>query len=168
MKEDKIISVDSLLYEEFAADENTPTTPEPTTPAPTTPAPTTPKPTTPAPTPTPCPCCFATQAPVNFEKCQLTANETITTTITCVGRFLDIDVILKNVCPNKVIDIGVLVFENDKLITFKVCTFFTDSSGDACIASVNAGKFCFVFEEPTACPPARTFTVKVVANYIEN
>lgn len=152
MKEDKIINVNSLLYEEFAADDDVVVKPEPTTPRPTTAA--------------PCACCFTTEVPVNYERCQLTADRTIETTVNCVGRFLDVNVTLRNVCPNKFVNVGVLVYEGTRLVTFKVCRFFTNGGTD-CIPSVNAGRFCFVFDEPS-CPPARTFTVRVVANYVKN
>lgn len=125
------------------------------------------QPTTPAPTSAPCQCCSGTPTPVNFEHCELEKTVDVSATVNCVGRVLDVDVTLKNVCPNKLVNIGVLVFdENNKLITFKVCKFSTDSTPGTCIPSVNAGKFCFVFDDDS-CPSTRTLTVRVVSNYVE-
>ncbi|MDW8801306.1 hypothetical protein P8V03_09080 [Clostridium sp. A1-XYC3] len=144
-----------------------PTTAAPTTAAPTTAAPTTAAPTTAAPTPTPCPCCFVNQKSVVYADCELEKSEAFDNiTLNCTGRFLDVNVTLVNVCPNKHVSIGVLVYDDQKrLISIKVCRLFT-GDGPNCIPSLNAGKFCFVFDDDP-CPPPRTFTVRIVANYLE-
>lgn len=176
----KIVDNDSPLYENFECRDSCHcptkaprptcpphhTTPRPTTPKPTTPKPTTPKPTTPAPTTSPCSCCFADEKPVNYSNCELTKTEHLNNiTLDCTGRLLDVNVTLTNVCPNKFANVAVLVFEGAKLLSIKVRRLFT-GNGTACIPSLNAGKFCFVFDDDP-CPQARTFTVRIVANYIE-
>ncbi|MDW8801307.1 hypothetical protein P8V03_09085 [Clostridium sp. A1-XYC3] len=144
-----------------------PTTAAPTTTAPTTAAPTTAAPSTAAPTPTPCPCCFVDEKAVVYARCELEKSETFDNiTLNCTGRFLDVNVTLRNLCPNKQVSIGVLVYDDQKrLISIKVCRLFT-GDGPNCIPSLNSGKFCFVFDDDP-CPPARTLTVRVVANYLE-
>lgn len=152
---EKIINVNSPLYEEFAADEYISEVI------------TTAAPTTAVPTPTPCPCCFSTERRVDYNKCELVAEENIETTVNCVGRFLDVAVTLRNVCPNKLVAIGVLVYdEQNRLLSFKVCRLFT-GNGPNCIPSLSAGRFCFVFDENYSCPGPRTFTVRIVSNYLE-
>ncbi|MCT8977279.1 hypothetical protein N4T77_11755 [Clostridium sp. CX1] len=144
-----------------------PTTAAPTTAAPTTAAPTTAAPTTAAPTPTPCPCCFVDQRAVVYARCELEKSETFDNiTLDCTGRFLDVNVTLRNVCPNKLVSVGVLVYDaQNRLISIKACRLFT-GDGPNCIPSLNAGRFCFVFGDES-CPPPRTFTVRIVANYLE-
>lgn len=112
-----------------------------------------------------CSCCFSDNIDVTYSKCQLSKTETKEITLDCTGRLLEVNVILKNICPNKFVSVGVLVYENNKLLSLKVRKLSTDDDRN-CIKSLNAGKFCFVFDD-SPCPASRTFTVKIVANYIE-
>lgn len=157
MKEDKTINVNSLLYEEFAAEGDDISEPTDNGGV---------EPLWSSPTPSPCPCCFTTDIPVHYDKCDFEETKDITTTVNCVGRFLEVNVTLTNICPQKYINIGVLVYEKGKLVTFKVCKFFTDATAGTCLTNAFAGKFCFTFDEATACPDARDFTIKIVANYV--
>lgn len=117
--------------------------------------------------PAPCQCCFVDEKPVVYAKCELEKSESFNDiTVNCTGRFLDVNVTLTGVCPNKLVNVGVLVYENDNLLSLKVCKLTTDNVEEGCISSQNAGTFCFVFDDDS-CPPERTLTVRVVANYLE-
>lgn len=159
----KTIENDSPLYENFDSE---PDWSFPSKkPKPTAPKPTPPRPTTPA--PESCSCCFADERPVDYSKCEVSKTENFNNvTLDCTGRLLDVNVRLTNVCPNKFVNVAVLVYECGKLLSLKVCRLFT-GNGSACIPSLNTGKFCFVFDDEP-CPPARTFTIKIVANYLES
>ncbi|MDW8801308.1 hypothetical protein P8V03_09090 [Clostridium sp. A1-XYC3] len=167
----KAINIDSPLYEGFEEISTSsecccPTTARPTTARPTTSRPTTVRPTTAAPTQAPCTCCSAEQRPITYDKCELEKTETFNNvTLDCTGRLLDVNVTLRNVCPNKRIAVAVLVYEGSTLLSLKVCRLFS-GDGSNCIPTLNAGRFCFVFDDDP-CPPARTLTVRIVANYLE-
>lgn len=104
---------------------------------------------------------------VHYETCDLIkTTEFNDVTLNCIGRLLEVNVKLKNVCPDKQVSVGVLVYENTKLLSLKVCKVSTH--GKNCISELDAGKFCFVFNDSSlTCPPARTFTVKIIAHYLK-
>ncbi|NMM64036.1 hypothetical protein HBE96_15420 [Clostridium sp. P21] len=82
------------------------------------------------------------------------------------GRLLFLHVNLKNICPNKIIVVGVLIYENDKLYASKVKKMPTGYSSDCKYKDFDAGKFCFVFEEKEICKH-RKFKAKVIYHYTE-
>lgn len=162
----KIVDNDSPLYENFEYRDNCHCPTKPPKPAKPPKPPCHPHHTTPIPRISPCSCCFVDKKNVHYSKCELTKTESFNNiTLDCTGRLLEVGVTLKKVCPNKFVNVAVAVYEDTKLLSIKIRKLFTDN-GSNCIPILNAGKFCFVFDD-VPCPPARTFTVKIVANYIE-
>lgn len=155
-EKDKIINTNSPLYEEFAIDE----IPEdlsfeddfpPCTSA-------------------SADCCgTASPGSIMIDACTISDNQDIQTQLNCQGRLLTIRVILKCVCPNKKIAVGVLLFEGDKVRGFEVKEIVTpplptNHPGQNC-EHVVVCKFCFVLLSPICCP--LTLTPKVIAHYTD-
>jgi hypothetical protein len=83
----------------------------------------------------------------------------------CDGRLLFVHVNLKNICPNKIIVVGVLVYEDDKLYAFKVKKMFTGYCCDCECKDLDAGRFCFILEENELCSQRKVRT-EVVSHYV--
>ncbi|MGL4737659.1 MAG: hypothetical protein ACRCW2_09435 [Cellulosilyticaceae bacterium] len=92
--------------------------------------------------------------------------------MTCEGRLLTVSVRLRNICSNKQLAVGVLVYEviNSDLVSrgFKAIQVTTPPPLDpnTLCESLKVGPFEFVLPEAdvTLCN-ARTFRVRVIAHY---
>jgi hypothetical protein len=104
---------------------------------------------------------------INMDACKISDNKDIQAELDCQGRLLTIRVILKNVCPNKKIAVGVLLLEGNKVKGFKAKEIVTPPllSGHECnhCESVVVCKFCFVLPGSICCPI--TLTPKIIAHY---
>lgn len=115
-------------------------------------------------------CCGSSSpSSITINPCVISDNKDIQTEITCQGRLLTIRVILKCVCPNKKVAIGVLLFEGNKVRGFEVKEIFTPplptgNPGGSC-ENVVVCKFCFVLSGSICCP--LTLTPKVIAHYTD-
>lgn len=104
---------------------------------------------------------------IKIDPCTLSDNKDLQAELDCQGRVLTIRVILKNVCPNKKIAIGVILLEGTKVKGFKVKEIVTPPlltrpPGKHC-ENVVVCKFCFVLPGTLCCPI--TLTPKVIAHY---
>ena len=109
-------------------------------------------------------CCNTTEKKIEIPSCELIHSKDINFNLDCQGRLLKVKARVQGVCPDKTVTVGVLIFENNKLLTFKVREIFTGGrTGDRC-RDLDIGEFCFVFKEDNPCS-SRCFTVKVIANY---
>lgn len=115
-------------------------------------------------TPMPPQCCYDETKIVEFSKCEVSHNTDVDINFHCVGRLLKLNVNLNSVCPNKKIAIGVLVFEGNKLVGFKVKELYTGRCRYNECNSISAGEFCFVFSENDLCR-CRSFKIRVIAHY---
>ena len=117
-----------------------------------------------SPPPTKEDCCNAIEKSIEIPSCELMSSRDISFKLDCQGRLLKVKAKVQGVCPNKNVTVGVLVFENNKLLTFKVREVFTGGrAGDKC-RDLDLGDFCFVFKEDNPCS-SRCFNIKVIANY---
>jgi hypothetical protein len=113
-------------------------------------------------------CCGEASAnSIRIDPCMLSDNKDLQAELDCQGRLLTIRVILKNVCPNKKIAIGVLLFEGTTVKGFKVKEIVTPplltrQTAKHC-ENVVVCKFCFVLPGTLCCPI--TLTPKVIAHY---
>lgn len=84
---------------------------------------------------------------------------------TCDSRLLSLNVKLKNVRPNKLVVLGVLVYENNRLYTFKAKKFSTLGLSYNKCKNIDAGKFSFLFydKRPFA---HKNLKVKFIYNYV--
>lgn len=80
-----------------------------------------------------------------FTPCDILQNHSIDVNNAYDSRLLILNVKLKNVCPNKLLVIGILVYENDKLYTFKAKKFSTLGLSHNKCKNIDAGKFSFLF-----------------------
>ena len=106
---------------------------------------------------------------ITIEACKISDNKDVQAELDCQGRLLTIRVILKSVCPNKKIAIGVILFEGTKVRGFKVKEVDTSHlsnrvPGGNC-EDVVICKFCFVLPGSICCP--LTLTPKVIAHYVD-
>jgi hypothetical protein len=112
---------------------------------------------------------------ITIDACEISSNKDLSAEIDCQGRLLTIRVILKCVCPNKKVAIGVLILEGTKVRGFKGteiitpprptgCPSPTDCPGKQC-ENVVVCKFCFVIPGSICCPI--TLTPKVIAHYTD-
>ena len=89
----------------------------------------------------------------------------------CSGRLLSVYVNLKNVCPNRKIAVGVIVYENVNNVLvprgFKVAEVTTPSLGSdlSMCKTTKVGTFDFVLPENTTLCSERNFRIKVIAHY---
>lgn len=115
----------------------------------------------------PADCCGKSVPNIIIEACKISENEDIQTELDCQGRILTIRVILKCVCPNKKIAIGVLLYEGDKVRGFKVKEIVTPPLPTGNLVEkcehVVICKFCFILPGSICCP--LTLTPKVIAHY---
>jgi len=104
---------------------------------------------------------------ITLDPCIISDNKDIKTELDCQGRLLTIRVILKNVCPNKKIAIGVVLLEGTKVRGFKVKEIVTPPLLTGHLAkhceNLVVCKFCFVLPGNLCCPI--TITPKVIAHY---
>ena len=113
-------------------------------------------------------CCGgSTENSIKIDACKISDNKDIQADLDCQGRLLTIRVILKNVCPNKKVAIGVLLLDGNTVKGFKAKEIVTPPllSGHECnhCDSVVVCKFCFVLPGSICCPI--TLTPKVIAHY---
>lgn len=111
-------------------------------------------------------CCCNTKQDICFSPCDIVKKECIDVCPSCEGRLLILHVNLKNICPNKIIAVGVLIYENKKLYAFKVKKMPTGCFDGCKNKNFDAGEFCFVFPEDQLCQK-RKFKVKVMSHYVE-
>ena len=111
-------------------------------------------------------CCCNSKKDICFDPCETVKKEFINVSPNCNGRLLVLHVNLKNICPNKMIVVGVLIYENNKLYALKVKKIHTGDFHDCKCRDLNAGKFYFVFKDDELCKK-REFKVKVMSNYIK-
>ena len=86
----------------------------------------------------------------------------------CAGRFLDIKLILKNLCPHKKLHAGVFLSDRHthEPLGERFAQIITPGHSDKC-QNVDLGSFCFVIPEKHMCLRERTVSVKVVYHYAE-
>lgn len=109
-------------------------------------------------------CCCNEIKDVCFSDCEVIKKECMEVCPKCNGRLLNLQVKLKNICPNRLIVVGVLIYENNKLYAFKVKKLHTGFFNCNC-KDFNAGEFCFIFKENDLCENRR-FTAKVIHHYV--
>jgi hypothetical protein len=104
---------------------------------------------------------------IKIDACSISDNKEMKAELDCQGRLLTIRVILKNVCPNKKIAIGVLLLEGTMVRGFKAKEIVTPPllTGHPAKHCENyvVCKFCFVLTGPLCC--SITLTPKVIAHY---
>jgi hypothetical protein len=106
-------------------------------------------------------CCINTEKFVTLPPCKTVVCEEVDTELHCLGRILRVKVKLDNLCPCKKVAVAVLIFEENKLLCFKVGTIMTGSSG----CNLKKSKeFCFAIEDNDLCR-VRVLTIQIVANY---
>ncbi len=114
-------------------------------------------------------CCEAIQ-PATFEYCQETLNLTVGDCagieLQCEARFLNVGVLLKNVCRGRKVVIGVFVCEQEKH-ELKVKGFRSREiavpSGDGC-CNIRIDNFYFILPEKNFCSK-RKVVIEVIAHY---
>ncbi|AOR23693.1 hypothetical protein [Clostridium taeniosporum] len=101
-----------------------------------------------------------------FPKCCDSLNEKIKTSLDDTGKLLLVRVHLKNVLYNKTLAVGVLIFEGQDLISFKVKKLYTGCCYGMCkYHNIQTPTYYFVFPNKDHCSK-KDFTIKVVKNYI--
>ncbi len=120
---------------------------------------------------TPCDCCYSDVSPTTItqDACEIWKKETVKANLTCQGRILTIKVVLKRVCPNKKIAIGVLLYKGPHIKGFKAKEIVTPplppySKCKKCIDVVTC-EFCFVIPG-SICHPL-TLRPKIIAHYTD-
>lgn len=108
-------------------------------------------------------CCSNAKKDICFPPCDIIKKECISVCPSCQGRLLILHVNLKNICPNKIIAVGVLIYKDKKLYAFKVKKIRTGCNCKC--KDVDAGKFCFVFPDKHLCEK-RKLKVKVISHYV--
>lgn len=108
--------------------------------------------------------CSSDINPTSDDCCNNTSKECVNLNQSCEGRILILHVNLKNICPNKMIVVSVLVFENNRLYASKVKKMTTDSFDDCKCRDFDAGKFCFILQENHLCH-GRKLKAKVISHY---
>jgi len=81
------------------------------------------------------------------------------------GRLLSLNLKLKNVRPNKLVVLGVLVYENNKLYTFKVKKLSTLGLSYNKCKNIDAGKLDFLFYDDKPFSQ-KNLKVKFIYNYV--
>lgn len=109
-------------------------------------------------------CCNNNEKDTTFAFCEICKTDELSVDLKCLGRVLRLNVTINNVCPNKNVVVGILIFEDDKLKAVKVKE--VNTCGLTACSPVKAGQFCFVFKEEDLCR-RRTFTVKAIAHYTD-
>lgn len=115
-------------------------------------------------------CSSSSPSSITIDSCDISDNKDIQTELDCQGRLLTIRVLLKCVCPNKKIAVGVLLFGKDGVVKgFKVKEIVapphpTSEPGQNC-EHVAVCKFCFVLPSSICFP--LTLTAKVIAHYTD-
>lgn len=108
-------------------------------------------------------CCFNAEKFVTLPPCKVVVCDEVDTELNCLGRILKLKVNLQNLCPNRKVTVAVLVFEDNKLLTFKVSKIKTGSS----CSMKKTKEFCFVLDDKDLCR-TRNLVIKIVANYSYN
>ena len=109
-------------------------------------------------------CCTNNEKDTTFGFCEVCKVDDLSVDLKCLGRVLRLNVTINNVCPNKNVVVGILIFEDNKLKAVKVKE--VNTCGLTVCSPVNAGQFCFVFKEEDLCR-RRTFRVKAIAHYTD-
>ena len=109
-------------------------------------------------------CCTNNEKETTFGFCEICKVDDLSVDLKCLGRVLRLNVTINNVCPNKNVVVGILIFEDNKLKAVKVKE--VNTCGLTVCSPVNAGQFCFVFKEEDLCR-RRTFRVKAIAHYTD-
>jgi hypothetical protein len=106
-------------------------------------------------------CCINTEKFVTLPPCKPVVCEEVDTELNCLGRILKAKVNLDNLCPCKRVTVAVLIFEDNKLLCFKVGKIKTGSNG----CNIKKTKeFCFALEDNDLCR-TRNLKIQIVANY---
>ena len=115
--------------------------------------------------------CCGSSSPrsIPIDACKSSDNKELLVELDCQGRLLTINVMLKDVCPNKKISIGVLLLEGTTVKEFKVKEIVTPPVPTGCpennCQSSVVCEFCFVLPG-SICSPI-TLTPKVIAHYTD-
>ncbi len=83
------------------------------------------------------------------------------------GRMLSIQVNLKNIHPNRLLAVGVLVYENSHLYAFKVKKLSTVGLSESQCKNINGGDFSFLIDESRPWKQ-RKFKVRLITHYVMN
>ncbi|WP_051623580.1 hypothetical protein [Clostridium hydrogeniformans] len=110
-------------------------------------------------------CCYDVTKEINFPPCKMIKNEFLDVQPSCDGRLLIIKVNLKNICPNKKIAVGVLIYKDNRVYAFRAKKIDTGNCSQCICKNFNAGEFCFVFTEDNLCE-YRKIKIKVIVHYI--
>ncbi|MCL2089347.1 MAG: hypothetical protein FWH14_07685 [Oscillospiraceae bacterium] len=114
-------------------------------------------------------CCISKSKEVRFAKCE--AKKAITVMVpdgsscSCTGRLLRVDVDLKKICPNKKVNIGVVLTdaETHEELGFRAAQVTVSHEYD----ERTVGPFCFVIPECDFTLPPRRVKVNVIFHYKE-
>ena len=98
---------------------------------------------------------------VDFDPCTSFAKENLQVSLCNSGKLLDVAICLKDVCPDKCIIVGVLVYHKGKPYALETQEVMLDSTCCCRDISVQGFEFIFPFE---VC--RHEVTIKVVAHYI--
>lgn len=110
-------------------------------------------------------CCKYTEKDITVSPCQSIEQDCIDVYPDCEGRLLVLHVNLKNICPNRIIIVGVLIYENGRLYAIKAKKVRTGSSFHQSLENFDAGEFCFLFQEEHPYKQ-HTFKTKVISHYV--
>lgn len=103
---------------------------------------------------------------IEFKECELAVKDEINAYISEQGRLIVVDVNLFNVLRNKVIAIGVFIYEGNTIKGFKARKVYSGYSDNCIIECLNAGKFYFILPESNICTTSKV-NVKVIAHYTD-
>ncbi|SCJ73456.1 Uncharacterised protein [uncultured Clostridium sp.] len=103
---------------------------------------------------------------IKFEKCKFISEKNITTYLSDTGRLLIVNVRLCKVLSDKVIAVGVLVFEDGMLKGFKARKVYSGQACKSLFKNVGVGKFVFVIPDDDICSTKKV-KVKIIAHYTD-
>lgn len=119
-------------------------------------------------------CCCSTCKDITLPACStLTADSITVENLACEGRFLVLNVDLKNICKGKKVAVAVLLYDKDSVtgkltpIAFKVfsATAPNDNLPPSCTEFVITN-ICFALPDDNSLCTDRTLVAKVIANYV--
>lgn len=103
---------------------------------------------------------------VIFESCNILRNRSFKITNKADGsQLLLLNIKLKNLKPNKFLLLGVLIYENNKLYSFKVKKFSTFGLNNIKCKNIYAGQFSFLFSDKKPLKD-KSIKIKFVHNYV--